>query len=230
MHNIEVKILNHSLNGMSKFLAKLTQRGHEIESMDDLCDLLTSTYFTSPSETLMSLPHTTLRRMNYLTVAITGLSTKAVSQLRTHATRLSFVSTSTQYSSYEARKDNWFIPSGLDEASSDKMLNAYKKVQEAYNELIEQGVDKDAVSYMLPQGLRKALVISGSLDAWQYVLSLRMCKRNTVEVQYISKLIYDEISNVCGKVYAIGMLPACAYGPCPEGKFSCGKPFPRGEK
>lgn len=225
MEKIEVKILDHNLNGMAKFLAKLTQRGHLINSMADVERLYEENVSTPPSKYLLTLPHTTIKRMNYITIAITGLSTKAVSQIRTHAKRLTFVSTSTQYSSFEGRSDNYTMPSGLDAESEAKMSKAFDTVQNAYAELINAGIDKDKAGYLLPQGLRKALIISGNLDDWQYVLSLRLCKRNTLETQHVMRLIYDEIVRECGPEYAVGMLPSCVYGKCKEGKFSCGERF-----
>ena len=224
MNKIEVAILDHNLNGMPKFLARLTQRGHLINSMADVKEMYDKAVGTPPSEYLLSLPHTTIKRMNYLTVAITGLSTKVVSQIRTHAKRLTFVSTSTQYSSFEGRDDNYVLPE-LSEADTASVKHAYDEIQEAYNYLISIGVDKDKAGYLLPQGLRKALIISGNLDDWQYVLSLRLCHRNTKETQHIMRLIYNEIEKVCGKEYLVGMLPPCVNGKCREGKFSCGKRF-----
>lgn len=225
MDKIEVKILDHNLNGMAKFLARLTQRGHLINSMADLEQIYDESVHTPPSRYLLTLPHTTIKRMNYITIAITGLSTKAVSQIRTHAKRLTFVSTSTQYSSFEGRSDNYTMPMGLDAESQAKMSKAFDTVQEMYAELINAGVDKDKVGYLLPQGLRKALIISGNLDDWQYVLSLRLCHRNTLETQHIMRLIYNEILRECGPEYVVGMLPPCVEGKCKEGKFSCGKRF-----
>lgn len=225
MNKIEVAILDDNLNGMPKFLAKLTQRGHEINDMDDLLNLFMDTKKNIPSEKLLSLPHNTIKRMNYITVAITGLSTKCVSQLRTHATRLTFISTSTQYSAYNKRANNWVMPTGLENTAEARMMMAYDSIQEIYDNLLANGVDKDKASYILPQGLRKALVISGNLDAWQYVMSLRLCHRNTTETQHVMKMIYRAIAEECGNEFTTNMLPNCCYGGCQEGKFCCGKKF-----
>ena len=225
MQNIEVKILEHNTDGMARFLARMTQRGHLITCMDDLVKLYDENIDKKPSEALLTLPHTTIQRMNYITVAVTGLSTKCVSQLRTHAKRLTFLSTSTQYSSFEGRDDNYVIPFGLTEAEQKAMKDGYAQIHKIYSDLIKQGCDKDKIGYLLPQGLRKAVVISGSLDNWRYVISLRLCHRNTAETQYVAKLIYDEIERVCGKEFTVGMKPPCAYGKCLEGKFSCGEQY-----
>lgn len=224
MEKIEVKILEHNLNGMARFLARLTQRGHLINSMEDIDTLYRECVATFPSGNLIASPHTTLVRMNYITVAIAGLSTKAVSQLRTHATRLTFMSTSTQYSSYGERTDNYVLPD-VGEENKARMQGAYDKVHAVYRELLADGVDADKAGYLLPQGLRKALIISGNLDAWRYVLNLRLCHRNTVEVQHIMHLIYDEMRKQCGEEFVTGVGPNCLYGNCKEGNKCCGNKF-----
>lgn len=227
MNRIKVKILEGNLSGMPKFLARLTQRGHIIKGMDDVLALYEDAIEGAPSEYLLSLPHTTIQRMNYLTVAITGLSTKAVSQLRTHAKRLTFVSTSTQYSDFSGCNDNYVIPDGLTDEQRLYIHDTYDGIQHMYERLIQSGVDKDKASYILPQGLRKTLIISGSLDDWSYVMRTRLCHRNTEEVQNIMRLILKEIEREWGEEYTVNMLPPCVNGKCLEGKFSCGKRFER---
>lgn len=225
MDQIKVKILEHNLNGMPLFLAKMTQRGSEINSMEDLMKLYTENIDKTPSDKLLQLPHTTIFRMCNMTVAIYGLSTKAVSQLRTHATRLTFMSTSTQYSEYTGLDCPYVIPEGLTEEEKESYKFALKRIHDAYSELYKDGVDKDKAGYLLPQSLRKCLIISGNFPAWQYMLSLRLCNRNTREVQYICQLILEEMTKVCGKVWADQCLPSCVRGKCKEDKFCCGTPY-----
>ena len=226
MNRIEVDIIGASLNPMPKFLARLTQRGHLIENMNDLRDILNCAVMSgAPSEALMTLPHGTIKRMNYITVAITGLSTKAVSQLRTHAKRLTFVSTSTQYSDFSGCNDNYVIPDGLSDEAKRVMHDAYNSIQHMYEKLINLGVDKDKASYLLPQGLRKALVISGNLDDWNYVMRTRLCRRNTEEGRYVMKEIKRQIEKGFGKAYTVDMYPNCVKDKCLEGKFCCGRKY-----
>jgi thymidylate synthase (FAD) len=226
MDRIEVTVLEGNLNGMPKFLARLTQRGHLINGMNDVIELYDDAIDGgAPSDYLLSLPHTTIQRMNYLTIAITGLSTKAVSQLRTHAKRLTFVSTSTQYSDFSGCNGNYVIPDTLTDETKEILRNEYMRIQATYEQLIKLGVDRDEASYVLPQGLRKTLIISGSLDDWSYVMRTRLCHRNTKEVQYIMRRILHEIAYNFGEEYIVNMLPNCTNGKCLEGKFSCGKRF-----
>lgn len=225
MDKIQVKILNHNFDGIPLFLAKMTQRGSELNSMEDLLKLYRENILKTPSAALLKLPHSTIFRMNYMTVAIYGLSTKAVSQLRTHATRLTFMSTSTQYSEFTGLDCPYTIPDGLTEEQKEKYKGAAIKIHEAYKELYNDGVDRDKAGYLLPQSLRKCLIISGNFPAWQYMLSLRLCNRNTEEVQQICRQILNAIDKECGKVWADACLPNCVDGQCKEGKFCCGKKY-----
>lgn len=227
MQNIEVEILSGNFYNMPKFLAKLTQRGHEINEIEQIVDLHEDALKDeAPSDYFMTTPHTTLRRMNYITVAINGLSTKCVSQLRTHAKRLTFMSTSTQYSAYvDHAAINCVFPT-KDEKIAMKLANAYDFILKRYAEMIDEGIDKDVASYILPQGLRKSLIISGNLDDWQYVMRTRLCHRNSEETQYVMKLIYNKIKKVAGTQWVKGMLPSCCTpSGCQEGAKCCGKPF-----
>lgn len=215
MQKIEVKILDHNLNGMPLFLAKLTQRGHEISSAKDLMSLYFENINKIPSERFMRLPHTTLRRMSYLTVAIIGLSTKAVSQLRTHAKHLTFLSTSTQYSNFANREDNFVQVSDM---QTDEY---YKKLEDTYRDLLQKGYTNDEASYILPQSLRKTLIVSGSLADWEYVLQTRLCKRNSDEVRYVSNMIVNEINQQIDKAFTVNMKPNCQLEGCKEDYLSC---------
>lgn len=225
MDKIKVKILKHDFDGMPLFLAKLTQRGSQINSMEDLLKLYEENVHKQPSAGLLKLPHTTIQRMCNMTVAIFGLSTKAVSQLRTHATRLTFISTSTQYSEYSGVQDPYTIPPGLNPAEYAIAVDALQRIHEAYSQLSSLTGDRDKASYLLPQGLRKCLIVSGKFPDWQYVLQTRLCNRNTKEVQYICQLILQEMNDKCGKVWADQCLPTCCSTGCREGKFCCGHKY-----
>lgn len=226
MDKIQVCILNTSnMDGFPLFLARLTQRGSEINDMDGVIQLLDDVVRKVPSEEFMHLPHTTLRRMSHITVAIAGLSTKAVSQLRTHATRLTFLSTSTQYSQYDGVSNAFVIPFDITEENAKKMQKYFVKVQEMYKDLLDSGVDKDSASYLLPQGLRKVLIIDGTLDAWEYVMQTRLCNRNTREVQEIMWQIRERIKAYYGESFVTNMKPHCYIDGCKEGKLRCYKPF-----
>lgn len=218
--------MKHNFDGTPLFLAKLTQRGSQINSMDDLLDLYDDNIDKTPSKAILKLPHDTIQRMCYMTVAIQGLSTKAVSQLRTHATRLTFISTSTQYSEFTKVDDPYVVPSDLNDEQQRIYREALAHIHQEYAKLFELSGDKDKAGYLLPQGLRKSLIVSGNYPAWKYVLKMRLCNRNTEEVQYVCEQLLQEMRTKCGPVWADLCLPDCTNEKgCQEGKFCCGKKY-----
>ena len=229
MNRIKVAILDHSLNGMPIFLARLTQRGHSIKNMDDLLKLYRECVCRPPSDKLLALPHTTIQRMCTMTVAIFGLSTKAASQLRTHAKRCTAITTSTQYSDFSNVEDPYVIPEGLSPAEEQMFKEATANVHKEYAKLVKLTGDKDKAGYVLPQGLRKCMVIHANYPDWKYILQTRLCNRNTREVQHICQLILKEMKNDgIDNVWIEPCLPFCCSTGCKEGKFCCGKKYDGG--
>ena len=95
---------------------------------------------------------------------------------------------------YELLKDNKDF---MEEAAYELRRNQDKYDMDyefALKEAFDTIKDKDKAGYLLPQSLRKCLIISGNFPAWQYMLSLRLCNRNTREVQYICQQILQQIN------------------------------------
>ena len=219
MNKIKVTILQHSFNHMPIFLARLTQRGHIINGYDDFIALYNECLNKTPSEELLRLPHDTILRMCTMTVAIYGLSTKSANQLRTHAKHGTFITTSTQYSNFSCQNFPYIIPNDLDEGAKNTYMKALQDIHEEYSNLTKE-VDKDIASYLLPQALRKCMIIHASFPEWQHILSARLCNRNSKETQYVAELILKEMSTIKGP-WAKLCLPSCVYDKCHEGKFCC---------
>lgn len=104
MKNIEIKILNPEViieaETMAVAMARLTQRGHKISSMDDLYELLSLSYKPSTLKTMCDLPHPTLQKFSKINIAVVGLSRRALGQLTRHQNEIKFMSSSLQYSDY----------------------------------------------------------------------------------------------------------------------------------
>lgn len=223
MNKIKVTILQHSFNHMPIFLAQLTQRGHIINNYEDLISLYNKCCNKIPSEQLLKLPHNTISRMCTMTVAIYGLSTKAANQLRTHAKHGTFITTSSQYSDFSTQDFPYVIPNELDSKAIDSYKEALQNIHKEYSDLTKK-LDKDIASYLLPQSLRKCMIIHASFPEWQHILSTRLCNRNSKETQYVAELILKEMSTIKGS-WAKLCLPSCVYDKCHEGKFSCGHKY-----
>lgn len=232
MNKIEVTVLDSHKNpaGMMMFLAKLTQRGHQIQCMDDLMWLYNSCMsgeeFNTAADVAL-MPHGTIKRFTPITVAIVGASRRFLAQARTHQVGMNFVSASLQYSDY-SDKARFVVPYPI-LAAGGLALNTYDKScdssMDAYKELIQAcGIDNDSAGYVAPQGMRNILIMQGNHDSWRYFIRTRGCNRNTVETQYVTMRIWHELLHtVDGSQMFYHAGPDCCYGTCREGKMTCGK-------
>ena len=227
MRNIEVAVLNEAHDcpaGMMMFLAKLTQRGHNIQCMDDLMKLYNDSIgHHKTAVNVANLPHGTIKRFTPITIAIVGASRRFLAQARTHQVGMNYVSASLQYSDYSGQA-GFVVPYALldNELAKEKYLDSCNASMEAY-EYIAADTDNDTAGYAAPQGLRNILIMQANHEAWMYFIRLRGCNRNTVETQYVTMRIWEELLKTAdGEEMFHYAGPDCAYGMCREGKMCCG--------
>lgn len=235
MNNIEVKVIDCHSNpgGMMSFLAKLTQRGHMIENMQDLEELLADGANTSTKfiDTMMGMKnHGTIKRFTPITVAIVGASRRFLAQARTNQVGFTYVSASLQYSDY-TDKGRFVVPYALIEADHGYgkstlvplYLESCENAMEAYG-CISSITDNDTAGYVAPQGLRNILIMQGNYESWLHFIRTRTCNRNTNETQYVAFRIWEELLKTPdGEHFFKYAGPDCMHGVCTEGKMSCGK-------
>lgn len=243
MNRIEVKVLNTAAiaetERMSAAMARMTQKGHAITTMEDFEALYERPVTSSFVETLCELPHPTLQKFSVINVAIVGASRRFLAQITRHQNEVKFMSGSLQYSDYSgaaqfvvpyevtkadynARQDAPnFSPSSITDAElmSTKYLEACGKSLEAY-EMLAKIVGRDAAGYAMPQGMRNVLIISATPYQWKHMIGQRICRRNTLETQYVMLKCWEELSKLSVIFNNTG--PSCMLtGRCAEGNMSC---------
>jgi thymidylate synthase (FAD) len=229
MDKIEVKVIYEPTGAkeMAGFLARLTQRGHNISTMDDLLELMNTPVSDGLAGAIAKLPHGTIKRFTPITVAIVGASRRFLAQARTHQVGITYVSASLQYSDYSGL-GKFVVPYEL--FSNDKAREAYLNTCEfsmnVYADMIKNGgVDNDTAGYAAPQGLRNILIMSANHEAWGNFIRARACNRNTVETQYVALRIWEELLKTKdGEQLFSNLGPDCiSLSMCREGKFFCGE-------
>ena len=244
MNKIEVKVLEtHGEPGQwTTFLARLTQRGHNVKSMDDLVSLYNQSYTPGFVAALAKLPHGTIKRFTPITVAIVGASRRFLAQARTSQVGTNFVSASLQYSDYSGEADfvvpyalleadhadriaDPDLPEGLQNLNSGRYLESCQRSMETYK-IIAESTDNDTAGYAAPQGLRNILVMQANHQSWDYFIRLRGCNRNTPETQYVTMRIWEELLlTPNGYEFFEQSGIDCMRGICREGKLCCGDPM-----
>lgn len=234
MDKIQIKVLEtHGDPGQwSTFLARLTQRGHNIKNMDDLEELFNKSHTPGFVEAIAKLPHGTIKRFTPITIAIVGASRRFLAQARTSQVGTNFVSASLQYSDY-SDDASFTVPYEITEADHNHpeyrftqlYLDGCHRDMEEYKALARVA-GNDAAGYKAPQGLRNILVMQGNHQSWDYFIRTRSCNRNTVETQYVTTRIWEELLKTPYGQEFFGYSGAdCVHGACKEGKMCCGNPM-----
>ena len=159
------------------------------------------------------------------TFAISGVSRVLTHQLVRHR----IASYSQQSQRYVDLGKSGFVTPPTVTGEADEI---YKKhIDDAvntYKELIEKGVPIEDARYVLPNAMSTNIIVSMNARALYNFLSLRTCRRAQDEIQQMAVAMLHLVEDICPTVFE-NAGPPCVRGPCPEGKYTCGKPMKRGE-
>lgn len=225
MNQIQIRILepeqiSHA-ERMAVTAARITQRGHKIQTMEEFLQLYQHPYSNELLENLCNLPHPTLQKFGVIDVAVIGASRRFLAQITRHQNEVKFMSGSLQYSDYSDH-GAFVVPDALigNEAATQKYLDACENAMRVYKDLAK--IDNDAAGYVAPQGLRNVLLISATPYQWKHMIRQRVCRRNTEETRYVMLKIWAALYT-CSPGFFAKAGPGCMYGEgCKEGSMSCG--------
>ncbi len=230
MNKIEVVVLQEptaSPVAMTGMLAKLTQKGHKVNSGADLLELYSNSLnsFDLVDKILKMSRHKSIVRHTPITIGIVGASRRFLAQARTHHVGIDWVSASLQYSDYSGLAQ-FVVP--YEVLTSNELIQAayLQKCEQDLNdyEAFVEEVGNDAAGYVMNQALRNVLVATANHEAWLNFIATRTCKRNTTETAYVASLIWEALWNTRdGATMFRYSGPDCLWGGCSEGKMSCGE-------
>ena len=226
MNNIKIKILNPNVikdaEKMMVFCARLTQRGHQIKTEEDLLTLFNSDYKEKTVKIMADLPHPTIQKFGVINIAVIGGSRRFLAQITRHQNEVKFMSASLQYSDY-SNNATFYTPREFlqNEDIYKKYQLSCQQALNTYEKLISENNSHDSAGYIMPQALRNILIISATPYQWKHMISQRICHRNTEETRYIMLLIWQELKKYSIMFDNCGSF--CLNGECKEGKMSCGK-------
>lgn len=231
MDKIKVQLLNpdgvFEAEKMMVLAARLTQRGHVVNNMDDFDQLYQTPYSADLVQTLAELPHPTLQKFMVINFAVVGASRRFLAQITRHQNEVKFMSASLQYSDY-SDKGAFVVPYECltNRPAREAYLKSCQESMAAYKRLVAQ-TDNDSAGYAAPQGLRNILIISATPYQWKHMIKQRICRRNTTETRYVMMLIWEQLERMLPEMFGT-CGPDCMYGhACPEGRMTCGHAMPR---
>lgn len=228
MRQIQVLILNkqtvEDAEQMMVCAARLTQRGHKINNIDDFLTLYNKEYSEDTVKNMCKLPHPTIQKFGVINIVIVGASRRFLAQITRHQNEVKFMSASLQYSDYTDAA-SFTVPYSIIEAGpifEQTYLVECTNAMSQYKRLIENGINNDAAGYLAPQGLRNVLIMSATPYQWKHMISQRSCNRNTKETQYVMLKVWSELYKLSPSMFS-DCGPFCMKGACKEDKMSCGR-------
>jgi thymidylate synthase (FAD) len=230
MNKIKVELVNHDeIDWYAQVACTVTCAANKYDSPAQLCQAVNKNRWDMEKvNEMLKLPHSKISRFIDFTFIITGTSRRFLAQLMTHHIGISVMSGSLQYSDHskEHLDDMFVIPYKILERGGPytcEFIETQKACFEEYKKLCAAGVDNDTAGYTMPQSLRNVLFVKVNLEELKFIANQRLCKRNTDETRYvIAKMIQAVVrkTGIDDSLFA----PSCVKGPCPEGKYCCGKP------
>ena len=158
------------------------------------------------------------------TFAIDGLSRVASHQLVRHRLA-SFSQQSQRYVKMKYDPEAVIIPDAIkNNPEAEKIfIEAVKKSQEAYKNLIELGIAKEDARFILPHGHSTRLVLTMNARELHHFFSLRLCRRAQWEIHELARQMLALCREKAPVLFEKAG-PACIFGKCNEAR-SCGRPY-----
>jgi len=228
MKNINVKRLNASHEKPEDFIAnvvditfskKLNKNediAHEINNREGNLNTL---------ENVMKMKHTGIIEHVNLSYLIEGASRSFLAQMTRHRL-FSFTSASQHYIDYSDFGD-FVMPVEMENAYEDRQieyLKSNKRALEDYRDLINKGIKHEVARQVLPNSMRNNLIVTGNLRQWVSFLNLRLCNRNTSEIQYVAYLIKKDLENYIPTIINYAG-PDCTLEQCTQEHMYCGEEY-----
>lgn len=75
-----------------------------------------------------------------------------------------------------------------------------------YQKALEEGVSEQDAAYLLPQGVRTSIVVTGNFRAWFEYLPKRLCRRAMPEHRELAEQIHKELAKAVPEVFDRGFM------------------------
>ncbi len=166
----------------------------------------------------------TLEHASY-TFAIDGVSRALTHQLVRHRLA-SFNQQSQRYVKFsdglETIKPETIAQNPEADALFDEMI---AKTVEAYQRFLEMGIPAEDARYILPNAAETKIVVTMNIRELLHFFSLRCCNRAQWEIRELAWKMLDAVRPTAPFIFAAAG-PGCVSSTCPEGKMTCGDPYP----
>lgn len=176
--------------------------------------------------TIMKSGHfSTLEHVSY-TFAVDGVSRALTHQLVRHRLA-SFNQQSQRYVKFSDGVET-VKPHTVEENEEASRVfdEAIKAVIEGYQKLLDMGIPAEDARYLLPNAAETKIVITMNIRELLHFFSLRCCNRAQWEIREMAHKMLELVRPTASYIFMDAGAP-CIRGNCPEGKMTCGNPYPK---
>lgn len=179
--------------------------------------------------TIMSSGHfSTLEHASY-TFAIDGVSRALTHQLVRHR----LASFNQQSQRYVKFKDGVEVVKPGSVAASPEASAVFDEAmaaaEGAYAALMELGIPAEDARFVLPNAAETKIVATMNVRELLHFFGLRCCNRAQWEIRELAHRMLELVKPTAPYVFMDAGAP-CVRGTCPEGKMTCGDPYPKVER
>ena len=192
----------------------------------ELMETMPESRVRSVLSTIMGSGHfSTLEHASY-TFAADGVSRALTHQLVRHRIA-SFNQQSQRYVKFKDGVPVVKPPTvAADPAASAAFDEAVRATVEGYQKLLELGVPAEDARYLLPNAAETKIVITMNVRELLHFFQLRCCNRAQWEIRDLAWRMLELARPTAPYIFADAGAP-CISSSCPEGKMTCGNPYPR---
>lgn len=176
--------------------------------------------------TIMGSGHlSTLEHASY-TFAIDGVSRALTHQLVRHR----IASFNQQSQRYVKFQDGLDVVKPATVAADEELSRTFDEAIDAcvsaYRKLLDAGVPAEDARYLLPNAAESKIVVTMNVRELLHFFNLRCCRRAQWEIREMANRMLELARPTAPFIFLDAGAP-CVSGACPEGKMSCGNPFPK---
>ena len=225
---MQVELLYHTPNP-ERAIATAARLCYAPVGASELMETMPDERVRSVLRTIMESGHfSTLEHASY-TFAIDGVSRALTHQLVRHRLA-SFNQQSQRYVKFadglEVIKPQTVAD---DERANEVFDSAIDACVSAYRALLDLGIPAEDARYLLPNAAETKIVVTMNVRELLHFFEVRCCNRAQWEIREMAQRMVELVRPTAPYVFADAGAP-CVHGVCPEGKMSCGNPYPRIER
>ncbi len=178
---------------------------------------------------IMSSGHFSALEHASYTFAVDGVSRALTHQLVRHRIA-SFNQQSQRYVKYTEGLET-IKPESVSESpeANETFDAAINTAIESYKKLLELGIPAEDARYLLPNAAETKIVITMNVRELLHFFNLRCCNRAQWEIRDLAHRMLELVQPTAPYIFMNAGAP-CVRGTCPEGKMTCGNPYPRVER